>query len=100
MTDLLQFLVPRQQRERFFPPSPRVYYHNTPYGHGQAVPLNPYGPPPPAYGENDYVPAYAPPQGGSKVNPNQGFEQTSLGNGGQNVYSGPSQPPRAAGVYR
>lgn len=92
----LQFLVPRRQRERFFPPSPRTYYHNQPYGHGPAMPLNSYGPPPPAYGENDYVPPYAPPQGGSKVNPDQSYHQPGHNEPG----SGPSQPAPAAGVYR
>lgn len=65
------------------------------------MPLNQYGPPPPAYGENDYVPPYAPPQGGSKVNPNQTFQsEVQNGGAGQNIESGPSHPPPAAGVYR
>jgi len=79
-----KWMVPRRQRERFFPPSQRVYYHQAPYGHGPAMPLQNYGPPPPAYGEHDYVPPYAPPQGGSKVNPDQSYEH--------NQQSGPSQP--------
>lgn len=67
-----------------------------PYGHGAAVPLNTYGPPPPAYGENDYVPPYAPPQGGSKVDPDQNYPHQPHYQPG----SGPSQPAPAAGVYR
>ena len=31
------------------------------------------GPPPPAYGHEDYVPAYTPPQGPNKVNPDQSY---------------------------
>ncbi len=30
-------------------------------------------PPPPAYGHEDYVPAYTPPQGPNKVNPDQNY---------------------------
>ncbi|KAK5092194.1 hypothetical protein LTR70_005849 [Exophiala xenobiotica] len=87
-----RWLVPRRQREQYFPSQSRVNYHHAPYGHGQAVPLHNYGPPPPAYGEQDYVPPYAPPQGASKVNPDQSYDH--------NQQSGPSQPPPAAGVYR
>jgi hypothetical protein len=33
----------------------------------------PQGPAPPGYYENDYVPPYAPPQGSSKVDPDQRY---------------------------
>lgn len=32
-----------------------------------------YGPPPPAYGEPEYVPAYTPAQSANKVDPDQRF---------------------------
>lgn len=86
-----QFLVGRRQRAQYphlFPASPRVFYHHAPYGHGPAMPMNNYGPPPPAYGENDYVPPYAPPQGGSKVNPDQSYQNTQQ--------AGPSHPAPTA----
>jgi hypothetical protein len=46
-----------------------------PYGAGGAGNMQP---PPPAYGahgQEDYVPAYSPPMGGNKVNPDQNFGQ-------------------------
>lgn len=92
-----RWMISRRQREQWFPQqNQRVYYHNAAYGHGPAMPLNNYGPAPPAYGENDYVPPYAPPQGGSKVNPDQSYQQPGYNQPG----SGPSQPAPAAGVYR
>jgi len=87
-----QWLVSRRQREQYFPSQSTVHYHQTPYGHGHGVPLQNYGPPPPAYGEHDYVPPYAPPQGASKANPDQTYDYTQQ--------SGPSQPAPAAAVYR
>lgn len=84
-------MVGRRQRAlypQFFPQQTQVYYHRTPYGHGQAVPMNNYGPAPPTYAEHDYVPPYEPPQGGTKVNPDQNYENVPL--------SGPSQPATAS----
>lgn len=48
--------------------------------------------PPPAYGHEDWVPAYEPPQGSTKVDPNQsGNVQVREGGGGSSqvpVYHG------------
>ena len=45
------------------------------YGEQRSFPMGAmppqYGPAPPAYGEGEFVPPYAPPEGGSKVNPDQ-----------------------------
>ncbi|KAK5084334.1 hypothetical protein LTR05_005410 [Lithohypha guttulata] len=90
-----KWMVGRRQRALYphlFPANRRVYYHQAPYGHSPAMPMHSYGPAPPAYGEHDYVPPYAPPQGASKVNPDQNFEQVPL--------SGPSQPTASAATYR
>jgi hypothetical protein len=52
----------------------RTYYYTPGVGDQRAYPMGPMygGPPPPAYGEGEYVPPYAPPEGGSKVAPYQG----------------------------
>ncbi|KAJ9661803.1 hypothetical protein H2198_001768 [Neophaeococcomyces mojaviensis] len=100
------WLVSRRQRERFFPPRPQVYYHHAPYGyqhggyqHGQAVPLNTYGPAPPAYGEHEWVPPYQPPQGGSKVDPDQNYQHHNNG-GSSSLNPYPAQLNRAASPMR
>ncbi|KAL6244455.1 hypothetical protein RBB50_008697 [Rhinocladiella similis] len=98
-----RWLVPRSQRLAFAQRYPqyaaqagvysmaaRPMYH--PYGpgyqgggHGQAYQMGVYGPPPPAYHEPDYVPAYTPP-GGNKVDPDQNRHYPPPS-------GGPSQPP-------
>ena len=46
--------------------------------------------PPPAYGHEDWVPAYEPPQGGTKVDPNQNSNSNVQGRPGG---GGSSQVP-------
>ncbi|KAL2444217.1 hypothetical protein ABEF95_015941 [Exophiala dermatitidis] len=119
-----RWLVSRRQRMAFAHQHPQYanqfsFYRNqnTPYGygqgrqtpyaygHGQAYPMGAYGPPPPAYGEPDYVPAYTPPAG-NKVDPDQNYAPPSgppPSNDAAGASSGPpppptdgpSQPPRA-----
>ena len=53
-------------------------------------------PPPPAYGHEDWVPAYEPPRGSTKVNPDQNVNVREAGSSSQ----GPGQgqvPPYAGG---
>ncbi|OAP63586.1 hypothetical protein AYL99_02813 [Fonsecaea erecta] len=67
-----QFAFYRAQQERVGP-----YGYSCTPGSGQAFQMGGmYGPPPPAYHEPEYVPAYTPPQenGSNKVNPDQRFE--------------------------
>ncbi|KAK4942339.1 hypothetical protein LTR10_017946 [Elasticomyces elasticus] len=100
-----RWLVPRSQRIAFAQRYPQ-YAHQagfyrttqTPYGHGHAYPMGAYGPPPPAYHEPDYVPAYTP-QAPNKVDPDQNKQFVPpYGPPPSNVAAGlgePSQPARA-----
>jgi len=85
-----RWLVPRRQRMAFAQQYPQYaqqvgYYRATPtyhpYPQGQAYHMGAYGPPPPAYHEPDYVPAYTP-QGPNKVDPDQNRQ-----------YAPPAGPP-------
>ncbi|KAL6715811.1 hypothetical protein ACLMJK_006772 [Lecanora helva] len=69
-----RFLLPSRQRMQYMQRQPHGYY-TQPHGYGEAYPMHPYGPPPPAY-HADHIPppVYQPPQGGSKVNPAQEWD--------------------------
>lgn len=87
-----RWLIPRRQRAAFYAAHPNLpesqRFHAQQQGtfyrpgwgdsraHGQAYAMGPMGygqPPPPAYPHDDYVPAYTPPQGPNKVDPNQNY---------------------------
>ena len=83
-------MVPRRQRVAFYTAHPNLpgaqqYMHQQQFSfyrpgygdsraHAGAYQMGPYGPPPPAYGHEDYVPAYMPPQGPNKINPDQNYQ--------------------------
>lgn len=68
------FLVPRRQRAQFFPPPNLPFYPQQGVYRPQEFPLQAYPPPPPAYNAENYAPPqYQPPEGGSKVNPDQDY---------------------------
>ncbi|KIX01550.1 uncharacterized protein Z518_09276 [Rhinocladiella mackenziei CBS 650.93] len=97
-----RWLIPRRQRMAFTQQYPQYanqfsfYRHaQTPYGHGQAYPMGSYGPPPPAYGEPDYVPAYTS-QGPNKVDPDQNYAPPS-GPPPSNTAGLAAPPPAATG---
>ncbi|OAG40970.1 hypothetical protein AYO21_04812 [Fonsecaea monophora] len=86
-----QFAFYRAQQEQ-------VYYSYAP-GSGQAYQMGGiYGPPPPAYHEPEYVPAYTPPQetGPNKINPDQRYDPPSgPPPATTNAAAGPTQPEPA-----
>lgn len=109
-----RWLVPRQQRMAFAQRYPQHAHHlsyypaqQAPYGHGPAYAMGAYGPPPPAYHEPEYVPAYTPeaPKGPNKVDPDQNYvpptgpPPTTAELAVPSPAGGPSQPPRAASRY-
>jgi len=95
-----RWMLPRRHRLAFYQAHPeipnpyaRTAYYTPGYGaHGPAYPMGPYGqqypPPPPAYGENDYVPPYPGPEGGSKVIPDQRNVNVTMTEQGQRQESG------------
>ncbi|OAL37477.1 hypothetical protein AYO20_03326 [Fonsecaea nubica] len=107
-----RWLVSRRQKVAFLQQHPeyanqfafyraqqdQVYYSYAP-GSGQVYQMGGmYGPPPPAYHEPEYVPAYTPPQetGPNKVNPDQRYDPPSgPPPATTNAAAGPTQPEPA-----
>ncbi|KAI4141887.1 MAG: hypothetical protein L6R39_005148 [Caloplaca ligustica] len=85
-----RWLLPRSQRIRYAPQQFSFYHHQqAPYE------MQPYPPPPPAYHHNEMPPPpqYEPPQGASKLNPNQQYTAPpGPPPAGESSRSGPPSP--------
>jgi len=81
-----RWLLPRQQRARFEPHLAEQNY----YQPQQRYQLNQYHPPPPAYNPDEApLPKYAPPEGPTKMDPNQTVHEVPADSGSSQSNSEP-----------